>query len=40
MTEASTRKKLVEAAPHASFNLDEIVKTFPKRPKRSWSTPA
>jgi mannose-6-phosphate isomerase-like protein (cupin superfamily) len=30
MSEASTRKKLVEAAPHASFNLDEIVKTFPE----------
>lgn len=30
MTEANTRKKLVEAAPHASFNLDEIVKTFPE----------
>lgn len=30
MTEAIGRKKLVEAAPHASFDLDAIVKTFPE----------
>jgi mannose-6-phosphate isomerase-like protein (cupin superfamily) len=30
MSEVITRKKLVEAAPHASFDLNAIVKTFPE----------
>jgi hypothetical protein len=30
MTAANPRKKLVEAAPHAAFDLDAIVKTFPE----------
>lgn len=29
MTPTAHRKKLVEAAPHAVFNLDEIIKNFP-----------
>jgi mannose-6-phosphate isomerase-like protein (cupin superfamily) len=30
MAKTTGRKKLVEAAPHAAFNLDAIVKTFPE----------
>ncbi|WP_342249145.1 cupin domain-containing protein [Sphingomonas sp. OTU376] len=30
MSEQPGRKKLVEAAPHAAFDLDAIVKTFPE----------
>jgi mannose-6-phosphate isomerase-like protein (cupin superfamily) len=30
MAEASDRMKLVKAAPHAAFDLDAIVKTFPE----------
>jgi hypothetical protein len=30
MAKTGTRKKLVQAAPHAAFNLDPIVKSFPE----------
>ncbi len=30
MVENTERKKLVEAAPHAAFKLDDIVRSFPK----------
>lgn len=31
MAENFSRRKLVEAAPHAAFKLDEIVRTFPEK---------
>lgn len=30
VTKLTPRKKLVEAAPHSAFDLDEIVKSFPQ----------